>query len=545
MEFSNDGRYLAAVGQNKKVLVWAVLSSMEEREADETEDKERGVDRFATKSDASLVRKKLIREYSGHTSSILDLSWSVNNFLLSSSMDKTARLWHVSREECLCLFNHHDFVTSIAFHPRDDRFFLAGSLDMKLRLWSIPDKRVAHCINVADMITAVAFSPDGKTCIAGCLSGLCLFYRIDGLRLYSQLHVRSSHGRKAKGTKITGIDTITIPPDDPNGTIKLLITSNDSRIRMYNFKDRNLEIKFRGHQNTSSQIRATFSDDGKYVICGSEDKRIYVWPTDSTEKREHDKRPVEIFESHASIVTSALFAPKAVRERLAQSGDPIYDLCSQPPSSLGGGRDNQFWARAGTDSNRSVAEQRVAPSWHSEDRGRMTEATPRYLVRHPHPSGNIIVSADYSGQIKIFRQDCAFKKRHQELSNGSSKLSRNRLLGMSGSATSRSSLLSARNSQVYSFSREPSQDRILSWRNSVTNGPLRSMESNKGSGATSGHDVSLGGSPLVSSIEGVTNRRILQAGQTSATSTSSLPSNGGSLHAAAPMGGLILPTTES
>ena len=75
-------------------------------------------------------------------------------------MDKTVRLWHVSRSECLCAFQHLDFVTSIAFHPKDDRsvlericftsaagqcsfgicfssFFLSGSLDCKLRLWNV------------------------------------------------------------------------------------------------------------------------------------------------------------------------------------------------------------------------------------------------------------------------------------------------------------------------------------------------------------------------------------------------------------------------
>lgn len=41
-----------------------------------------------------------------------------NFFLLSSSMDKTVRLWHISRRECLCCFQHIDFVTAIAFHPR-------------------------------------------------------------------------------------------------------------------------------------------------------------------------------------------------------------------------------------------------------------------------------------------------------------------------------------------------------------------------------------------------------------------------------------------
>ena len=41
-----------------------------------------------------------------------------NFFLLSSSMDKTVKLWHISRKECLCCFQHSEFVTSIAFHPR-------------------------------------------------------------------------------------------------------------------------------------------------------------------------------------------------------------------------------------------------------------------------------------------------------------------------------------------------------------------------------------------------------------------------------------------
>ena len=82
--------------------------------------------------------------YSGHTSDLLDISWSKNYFVLSSSMDKTVRLWHISRRECLCCFQHIDFVTSIVFHPRDDRYFLSGSLDGKIRLWNIPDKKVRN-----------------------------------------------------------------------------------------------------------------------------------------------------------------------------------------------------------------------------------------------------------------------------------------------------------------------------------------------------------------------------------------------------------------
>ncbi len=59
--------------------------------------------------------------YSAHTSDLLDVAWSKNYFILSSSMDKTVRLWHISRRECLCCFQHIDFVTAIAFHPRVSR----------------------------------------------------------------------------------------------------------------------------------------------------------------------------------------------------------------------------------------------------------------------------------------------------------------------------------------------------------------------------------------------------------------------------------------
>lgn len=68
-------------------------------------------------------------ELVGHQAPVLDVAWSKSLFLLSSSMDKTVRLWHLSRSECLCFFRHVDFVSAIAFHPRDDRYFVSASLD--------------------------------------------------------------------------------------------------------------------------------------------------------------------------------------------------------------------------------------------------------------------------------------------------------------------------------------------------------------------------------------------------------------------------------
>ncbi len=44
------------------------------------------------------------RTYVGHTADVLDLAWSKSQFLLTASMDKTVRLWHISMEDCLRVF---------------------------------------------------------------------------------------------------------------------------------------------------------------------------------------------------------------------------------------------------------------------------------------------------------------------------------------------------------------------------------------------------------------------------------------------------------
>lgn len=381
-------------------------------------------------------------------------------------MDRTVRLWHVSRAECLCCFKHSDFVTSIQFHPRDDRFFLAGSLDSKLRLWSIPDKSVAFWATVRDMITSVAFTPDGKYSIAGCLNGLCIVYETDGLKANAQVHVRSARGRNAKGSKITGIDTMVYPPNDPNGDIKLLITSNDSRIRLYNFKDRNLEAKYRGNENSTSQIRASFSEDGKYIICGSEDGHTYIWPTASTEK-DSEKRALEELEMRTDIVTCAIMAPIATKQLLGFSGDPLYDLCNPPPVTLVSKIDP-------TRSSKQSDDQ-------AENRGKDPESTPTitkangsptYLARSSHPDGNIILAADCWGRIKVYRQDCAYNKRPNDW-DVTSTFSK-KLLGRSNSA--RHSIASS----IGRESKTPSE-RILAWRSSVTGTELASIDSTIGS----------------------------------------------------------------
>lgn len=478
-EFSIDGKYLAAAGQDQVVRIWSVISTPKERaEQEKDEDSSANTERLST----PVFKSKPLREFSGHTATVLDLSWSKNNFLISSSIDKTVRLWHISREECLCTFKHKDFVTSIAFHPIDDRFFLAGSLDGVLRLWSIPDKNVAFWAKAPEMITSVGFVPDGRSAIAGGNSGILGFYETEGLKFTTQVHVRSSRGKNAKGSKITGIRTMVMPPNDPNGEVKILVSSNDSRIRIYNLRDKNMEMKLRGHENCSSQIRASFSEDGRYVICGSEDRRTYVWSLAPSEEANpgKDKHPVESFASHSDLVTTSIIAPTKTRLLLGASNDPIYDLCNPPPITL--------LSKAETESSGALPD---TPSIEINSVPPTPNPSSAYLSRAKHEDGNIIVTASHNGVIKVFRQDCAATKRRNEMWETSSTFSKkihgihrqSTMLSRRSGSTNREEARSRRNSVGLGLGLVASRasahslgggtmvqggdDHILSWANSI------------------------------------------------------------------------------
>ena len=115
------------------------------------------------------------RVYKGHSADVVDVAWARAHFLLSASMDRTARLWHVDRTDELACFRHPDFVTAVDFHPREDRYFVSGCFDKKLRIWNIPHERVVEWTHTPHMVTAAVFSPTGEFAIAGLYQGQCIF----------------------------------------------------------------------------------------------------------------------------------------------------------------------------------------------------------------------------------------------------------------------------------------------------------------------------------------------------------------------------------
>ncbi|XP_039025728.1 WD repeat-containing protein 44-like isoform X2 [Hibiscus syriacus] len=317
IKFSLDGKYLASAGEDREIHVWKVVESERKGElsmekvddgnlnfllvangSPETtllspisdhhpEKKRRGRSSISRKSlslDHIVVPEtvfglsdKPFCSFRGHSDDVLDLSWSKSQQLLSSSMDKTVRLWDLISKTCLRIFSHSDYVTCIQFNPVDDRYFISGSLDAKVRIWSIPDRQVVDWNDLHEMVTAACYTPDGQGALVGSYKGSCRLYDTSENKLQPRSEINLQNKKKSHQKKITGFQF------SPGSSSEVLITSADSRIRVVDGSD--LIHKFKGFRNTNSQISASVTANGKYVVSASEDSYVYVW------KQEAESRP--------------------------------------------------------------------------------------------------------------------------------------------------------------------------------------------------------------------------------------------------------------
>ncbi|KAL2319353.1 hypothetical protein Fmac_028322 [Flemingia macrophylla] len=130
-------------------------------------------------------------------------------------------VFSLSEKPCCSLRAHTDHVLDLAW-----------SKSHQVRIWSISERQVVNWIDIHEMVTAVSYTPDGQ-----------------------------------------------FAPGKPS---EVLVTSADSRIRILDGSE--VVQKYRGFRNGNSQIAATFSPDGRYIISASEDSQVYMWKHEEANK---------------------------------------------------------------------------------------------------------------------------------------------------------------------------------------------------------------------------------------------------------------------
>ncbi|XP_062074664.1 uncharacterized protein LOC133778676 [Humulus lupulus] len=453
MKFSLDGKYLASAGEDGIVRVWKVSEDERSNKFDIVGDcssqcfaienvsklcpldvdngKHGKVNELRKSSDSAcaifppkifnLVDKPL-HEFRGHSGDILDLSWSSQGFLLSSSTDKTVRLWQLGCNRCLRVFCHNNFVTCVDFNPLDDNYFISGSIDGKVRIWEVRRCRVVDYIDIREIVTAVSYCPDGKGGIVGSMSGTCLFYNIIDNRLEFDTQICLQGKRKSPGKRITGFK---FTPSDPS---KVMVTSADSLVRI--LCKNNVICKFKGIRNGASQMSASFTSDGKHIVAATEDSNVYVWnytSQDKTSSRTKSNWSSESFPSHNASIAIPWCGSKGIQEIIpspTQNGDARRNgfengqkhnnfddhsgqklsLSSPDCFSLSGFLESLPKGSATWPEEKLVSSSPMAvssPSMRSS-KFKFLRSALQSMSGSPHMWGSVIVTAGWDGRIRTF-----------------------------------------------------------------------------------------------------------------------------------------------
>lgn len=140
-----------------------------------------------------------------------------------------------------------------------------------------------------------------------------------------QVDVRNARGAHSAGKKITGILPV---PGQPS---QLLVSSNDSRLRLYDSYHQ--LVKYKGHRNLATQSRAAVSPCGSTLACGSDDGWVHLWerlPAAGVAAWQPGKNPA----SEAFQVTGGPAGGERRAVTAAAAGAPGDGVAAQP---AGGG----------------------------------------------------------------------------------------------------------------------------------------------------------------------------------------------------------------
>jgi WD40 repeat protein/serine/threonine protein kinase len=224
---------------------------------------------------------------SGHDAIVQSAAYSPDGTrIVTSSNDKTARIWDARTGSNLAvLVGHDDVVNSAAYSPDGTRIVTA-SRDKTARIW---DARTGVQLTVlsghGDFVHSAVYSPDGTRIVTASIDKTA---RIWDARSGAQLAVLSGHGEAVRSAAYS-----------PDGA-RIVTASNDKTARIWDARSGAQLAVLSGH--TDQVHSAAYSPDGMRIVTASFDHTARIWDA-------RNRAQLTQLAGHGGVVESAAYSP--------------------------------------------------------------------------------------------------------------------------------------------------------------------------------------------------------------------------------------------
>ena len=279
------GKVIATFGHNKFPVLAVAISPDGKLLATGSEDPQGFIKLWNLETQSQIPRKfedpdQKTPFAKAHTEGVLSITFSKDGSrLLTSSYDKTARLWDLKTGKQLRQFWGHNWWVWDANFSTDERRIVTASQDGTAVIWSVETgKHGAPFTGHQGPVYSAHFSPDpdSKQVITSGYDRRILLWRPEDIVPYDYSKIVS--GKKNEAPPYTAFDghqeSVQSAEFTSDGTM-IISASHDNTVKLWDIASNKAIKTFRGHDGWVQA--ATLLNDGKWILSASHDANLKLW----------------------------------------------------------------------------------------------------------------------------------------------------------------------------------------------------------------------------------------------------------------------------